>query len=65
MTATVMQPDLDLTLYPKDHQNLAISFESYGLTHGVMGLYFEEDPIGIDCAIVVHRVSSCTHVLIM
>ena len=46
MVATIIQPDLDLTEYPKDSQNIVIAFESYGLTQGVMGLRFAENPVG-------------------
>jgi hypothetical protein len=45
MTATILQPDLDLKEYPNDKQNIVIAFESYGLTEGVMGLSFAENPI--------------------
>jgi hypothetical protein len=46
MVATIIQPDLDLTEYPKDSQHIVIAFESFGLTQGVMGLHFEENPVG-------------------
>lgn len=46
MVATVLQPDLDLTEYPKDEQWVVITFESYGLTEGVMHLEFDENPVG-------------------
>jgi hypothetical protein len=46
MVATILQPDLDLTEYPNDEQNIVIAFESYGLTKGVMSLQFAENPIG-------------------
>ena len=46
MVATILQPDLDLKEYPKDSQDIVITFESYGLTQGVMGMSFAENPIG-------------------
>ena len=46
MVATIMQPDFDLTEYPKDDQNMALVFESYGFTQGVMGLHFTDPPLG-------------------
>lgn len=46
MVATVLQPDLDLTEYPNDSQDIIIAFESYGLTEGVMALEFLDDPVG-------------------
>ena len=46
IVATILQPDYDLKEYPNDDQNIVISFESYGLTQGVMGLFFYEDPVG-------------------
>lgn len=42
----MLQPDLDLTEYPKDEQWVVITFESYGLTEGVMHLEFDENPVG-------------------
>jgi hypothetical protein len=46
VVATILQPDFDLTEYPHDYQEIAIVFESYGLTQGVMGLTFKDPPLG-------------------
>ena len=46
MTATLLQPNLDLRLYPNDYQDVVIVFESYGFTETVMGLEFLENPVG-------------------
>jgi hypothetical protein len=46
MVATILQPDFDLSAYPNDEQSIVLTFESYGLTQGVMGLTFADPPIG-------------------
>eukprot|EP00603_Paraphysomonas_imperforata_P003530 CAMPEP_0114413612 /NCGR_PEP_ID=MMETSP0103-20121206/948_1 /TAXON_ID=37642 ORGANISM="Paraphysomonas imperforata, Strain PA2" /NCGR_SAMPLE_ID=MMETSP0103 /ASSEMBLY_ACC=CAM_ASM_000201 /LENGTH=460 /DNA_ID=CAMNT_0001581699 /DNA_START=129 /DNA_END=1511 /DNA_ORIENTATION=+ len=44
--ATILQPDFDLSHYPNDNQDIVLTFESYGLTQGVMGLVFTDPPVG-------------------
>lgn len=46
LTVTIMQADFYLKDYPSDSQNIKIVFESYGFTQGVMGLTFQDPPVG-------------------